>query len=70
MYVKYWMENLEMPDLNNDKNYLASSAERISMWDANKSSTSQEIPYSLCNPKFCYRVYNSPVLWSGSVKEK
>ena len=33
-------------------------------------STSQEIPYILCNPKVCYRVYNSPVPSSGSVKEK
>jgi hypothetical protein len=70
MNIKYWTENLKTPDLNNDKKYLASSTERISLGDANKSSISQEIPYILCNPKVCYRVYNSPVPVSGSVKEK
>lgn len=70
MKVKYWTENLKSPELSNDKKYLASSTERISLWDANKSSTSQEILYILCNPKVCYRVYNNPVFGSGGVKEK
>lgn len=62
MNIKNWPENPKMPDILNDKNYLASSTERISLWKANKSTPSPEISYNLCNPEVCYRVYNNPVL--------
>ena len=39
---------------------LAHSMQHSPSWEANRFSTSQEIPHNLCNPKVHYRIFKSP----------
>ena len=55
LYTRDWRFYFDMVLVLLTRTYLLSPS-----WEANRFSTSQEIPHILRNPKVHYRVYNSP----------
>jgi len=61
--------NINYPPVKSTDDWLIKSMEQSSSWEANRSSSSQEISCIVCNLKVHYHIHKTPplvLLWARS----